>query len=366
MQRVGGKPQVVLSGFFGRGNCGDEALLQTQYEWLSPHYDVVISVDERGAYDGFWNWYPYDRCRIVHQANLAVLAEDDVIGIHVGGGGLPHGFNAAQVVHARSLDKPAFLTGIDARPAPTPAAAAALQAYLGLFDFVSVRSAAAWQTMATLVPACHHGVDWAMALATDGGSSAARAGAVLVTIREFPEALISSRYREELATVLGLLADRYGEVVLLPFCPEDERFLDRLRPVTGLTREIHWWNPRRMQRLIADAALVVSLGRLHPLVFAANVGTPAVFAEPLAGDPRWPACTKARQMCVEHGWSFADSLAALAARLRSPEGREIPAAGFGPGCRERWESMVAGLAAGLAAGHGKKIHDRAVDGGKAA
>lgn len=48
MVRTGGraKPQVVLSGFFGRGNCGDEALLQAQYEWLSPCYDIVISVDE--------------------------------------------------------------------------------------------------------------------------------------------------------------------------------------------------------------------------------------------------------------------------------------------------------------------------------
>jgi polysaccharide pyruvyl transferase WcaK-like protein len=366
MQRAGGKPQVVLSGFFGRGNCGDEALLQAQYEWLSPRYDVVISVDERGAYDGFWNWYPYDRCRIVHQANLAVLAEDDVIGIHVGGGGLPHGFNAAQVVHARSLDKPAFLTGIDARPAPTPGAAAALESYLSLFDFVSVRSAAAWRTMATMVPACHHGADWAMALATDGGCSADRAGAVLVTIREFPEALISSRYREDLAMVLGLLADRYGEVVLVPFCPEDERFLDRLRPVCGLPREAHWSNPRRMQRLIANAALVVSLGRLHPLVFAANVGTPAIFAEPLAGDSRWPTCTKARQLCAEHGWPFADSLATLADRLRCPVAPEIPAAGFCPDCGNRWESMAAGLAAGLAAGHGKKTLDRVFDAGKAA
>ena len=366
MTRASGKPQVVLSGFFGRGNCGDEALLQAQYEWLSPDYDVVISVDERGAYDGFWNWYPYDRCRIVHQGNLAVLAEDDVIGIHVGGGGLPHGFNAAQVVHARSLDKPAFLTGIDARPASTPGAAAAIRAYLGLFDFVSVRSAPAWQTMATLVPGCHHGADWALALATDGPAGVVSSGAALVTIREFPEDLISCRYREDLARVLGALADRYEEVVLLPFCPEDERFLERLRPVCGLRREIHWWNPRRMQRAIADAALVVSLGRLHPLVFAANVGTPAIFAEPLAGDPRWPACSKARQMAAEHGWPVAESLAALASRLRSSAGREIPAVGFCPGYRGRWDSMAQCVAAGFATRVVGKNTDQAVDRGRAA
>jgi folate-dependent tRNA-U54 methylase TrmFO/GidA len=96
------------------------------------------------------------------------------------------------------------------------------------------------------------------------------------------------------------------------------------------------------------------------------VGTPAIFAEPLAGDSRWPTCTKARQLCAEHGWPFADSLATLADRLRCRVDPEIPAAGFCPGWRSRWESMAAGLAAGLAAGDGKKNHERLVDAGKAA
>lgn len=343
------KPKVVLSGFFGRGNCGDEALLQAQYEWLSPRYDIVISVDERGAYDGFWNWYPYDRCRIVHQANLSVLAEDDVIGIHVGGGGLPHGFNAAQVVHARSLDKPAFLTGVDARSAPSPAAAAALASYLGLFEFVSVRSEAAWQTMAALNPGCHHGADWALALPTDCPSSIPDPTRVVVTIREFPAELVSRRYLAEVADLLGALGDAFGEVVLAPFCPEDERFLDRLPPTARLHREIHWWNPRRMQRVIADAGLVVSLGRLHPMIFAANVGTPAVFAEPLAHEPRWPACAKARQLCDEHGWAWCGSLGELTARLQGPDGRQIAAAALAAGARDRWQAMVRQLDDGLAA-----------------
>lgn len=343
------RPKVVLSGFFGRGNCGDEALLQAQYEWLSPRYDVVISVDERGAHDGFWNWYPYDRCRIVHQANLAVLAESDVIGIHVGGGGLPHGFNAAQVVHARSLGKPAFLTGVDARPAPTAAAAAALRGYLGLFDLVSVRSAAAFETMSTLAPGCQRGADWALALPTDGNPGEARRAGALVTVREFPLELISRRYLRDLAEVFGVLAEAYGRVTLLPFCPEDERFLDRLPPAARLPREIHWWNPRRMQRLIAEARLVVSLGRLHPLVFAANVGTPAVFAEPLAHDPRWPSCGKARDLAHEHGWPLHETIGDLTARLGGPGAAPIEPLGFAPGSRDRWRAMAGGLAAGLAA-----------------
>lgn len=351
MVRTGGraKPQVVLSGFFGRGNCGDEALLQAQYEWLSPCYDVVISVDERGARDGFWDWYPYDRCRIVHQGNLAVLGESGVIGIHVGGGGLPHGFNAAQVVHARSHGKPAFLTGVDARPVASAAAATAVGRYLELFDFVSVRSAAAWQTMTSLAPACHHGADWALALPTDEPAAGPRRGGVLVTIREFPPDLVSRRYLGDVADLLAVLADRIGEVALLPFCPEDERFLDHLPMAGRLPREVHWWNPRRVQRLIADAELVVSLGRLHPLVFAANVGTPAVFAEPLGHDPRWPACTKARDLASEYGWSIDPSIADLTARLRRLEGRPLGPAAFAPGSRDRWREMADGVKACLAA-----------------
>jgi polysaccharide pyruvyl transferase WcaK-like protein len=342
------KPQVVLSGFFGRGNCGDEAILQVQYERLAHSYDIVISVDERGAREGFWDWHPYNRCRIVHQGNLAVLGESGVIGIHVGGGGLPHGFNAAQVVHARSLGKPAFLTGVDARPAASAAAATALNHYLGLFDFVSVRSASAWQTMTAFSPACHQGADWALALPPEEPAKEARGG-VVVTIREFPGDLVSRRYLRDVADLLGILGNGFGPVTLLPFCPEDERFLEHL-PMTGrLPREVQWWNPRRMLRLIADSDLVVSLGRLHPLVFAANVGTPAVFAEPLGHDPRWPVCTKARDLAAEHGWPYATSIADLIARLRRPDGRALPPAAFASGTGDRWRAMADALEKRLAA-----------------
>lgn len=341
------KPQVVLSGFFGRGNCGDEAILQAQYERLSHAYDVVISVDERGARDGFWDRHPYDRCRIVHQGNLAVLAESGVVGIHVGGGGLPHGFNAAQVVHARSLGKPAFLTGVDARPVASAAAATALKHYLGLFDFVSVRSASARQTMAAFAPACHHGADWALGLPPEEPAQGSRGG-VVVTIREFPVDLVSRRYLGDVADLLRVLEDGFGRVTLLPFCPEDERFLEHLPLAGRLPREELWWNPRGMQRLIADADLVVSLGRLHPLVFAANVGTPALFAEPLGHDPRWPVCTKARDLAAEHGWPYATSVAGLVARLRRPHVQTVPAAAFAPGTRDRWRAMADALEKRLA------------------
>lgn len=347
----GNRPTLILSGFFGRGNCGDEALLQAQFEQFSPDYEIVISVDERGAYDGFWNWYPYDRCRIVHQGNLGVVTEPNVIGLHVGGGGLPHGFNAAQVVRARSYDKPVFLTGVDASPPVSTSAAAAVSAYLSLFDFISVRSAGSWKTMRPLAEHCHLGGDWAVALPTDGPQPVPKSGSVVLVIREFPPELISQTYQASLARLVDVLGERFGKIVLLPFCPEDERFLDHLPATSSLPREIHWWNPRRVQREIAAADLVVSLGRLHPLVFSGNVEVPAVFTEPLASDPRWPLSMKAKQLCDEHGWPYFDSADALidSIRTRAP----LVSSRFAQGYRERFRDHTQMLAARLLAFSGK-------------
>jgi len=329
---------IVLSGFFGRGNCGDEAILQVQYERLSPLYDLVISVDQHGAHDGFWNWYPYDRCPIVHQGNLSCVADENVVAVHVGGGGLPYGFNAAQVVHARSHGKPAFLTGVDAKPVRAPAAAAALRGYLALFDFISVRSTGSRQTLLELAPHCHLGADWALGLPTDGPLPVTRTDRVLITLREFPRELLSSAYCRGIADLVSRLADRYDQIALLPCCPEDERFLDWVPAVEHLPREVHWWNPRRVQREIASAAAVVSVGRLHPLIFAANVGTPAAYVEPLPGDPRWPQATKARQLCGEHGWPFFATVGDLLTHLE----QAVPLAplAFARDTRQRWEAMA--------------------------
>lgn len=341
------RPTLVLSGFFGRGNCGDEALLQTQYERFSHDYEIVISVDERGAYDGFWNWYPYDRCRIVHQANLAVVTEEQVVGLHVGGGGLPYGFNAAQVVRARSYDKSVFLTGVDAASPISQTSAAAIAHYHELFDFISLRSTRSWRTFSGILDRCHHGADWALALETDGPLPVSPSGVALLTLREFPPELISADYVQSLKHLVSVLRDRFGEVTLLPFCPEDERFLDHLPCTDSLHREIHWWNPRRVQREIAAASAVISVGRLHPLIFAANVGVPTVFAEPLPGESRWPTSLKASQFCQDHGWPYHGSIdeAAHALSQRMP----LEPAHFSNDYRDRWNTMQAELSTRLAA-----------------
>ena len=104
------KKKILLGGFWGRGNCGDEAMLQCQYEFFRDKYEIGILVDEYGAYDQFWNWYPYNLCLpLHHQGSIDHFCSDAIAALHIGGGGLSAGFLANQALKAMyQNDLPSF------------------------------------------------------------------------------------------------------------------------------------------------------------------------------------------------------------------------------------------------------------------
>ena len=338
------KKRLVLSGFFGRGNAGDEALLQVQYERLSPEFDIVISVEERGAYQGFWDWYPYNKCRIIHQAETAIFAQDDVVGLHVGGGDLPFGFNGAQVLAAASAGKPVCTTGIDVGKTFTLAAKSnprLLKEYLSHFSVIAARSDASLRLLQEWAPQTTRGADWAYRLETDTHADSPKE-LTLLTLREFPVEGITPEYRKWISRLIGSLERRKRPWALLPFCPEDERFLDHLESTWGAPREVHWWNPRRIKQLIAQAGLVVSIGRLHPMIFAASVGARAVFVD-LDALPGAKSIRKAQILCEETGVKYVPSLPEFCDWLARDEA--LPTVSFPSDYANHFEAMVGELTA---------------------
>lgn len=274
------KPRLVLSGFFGRGNVGDEAILQVQYEKLKNDFDIIISVEQRGAYDGYWNWYPYNQCQLIHQAESAIFNESDVVGLHVGGGDLPIGFNASQVIAALGCGKKVTSTGVDFGWTYELAARAAKSMAETYLNWTQpwVRSLTGFQLAKQISANVHFGADWGLHLPQDEAPDATR-GETLLVLREFPVHKLTPQLRDSLHRMICELQQQAGAVRLLPFCPEDERFLDNLESTWSLPREVHWWNPRRIKQLIAQAKLVVSVGRFHPQIFCATTATPCVFTE---------------------------------------------------------------------------------------
>lgn len=268
------RKKLVLAGFFGRGNAGDEALLQCVYESFCDDFDIAIAVDGHGAYKGFWDWYPYNKSRIFHQCATEIFFQSPstVAGLIVGGGGLPVGFCANLVFAAKANGIPVVLAGVDLFEDCDESATRAVVDYLNLFDFFSYRSEKREQGVIPLLR-CENalGADWALRLCVDEAEdiNPDPQRAVLV-LREYPQGALREDYLSTVREVVRSIEQAGYKVVMAPFCPEDVRFLDQL----GVRKEFDvvelWSNPRRMKQLIACSGLLVSIGRLHPILFGVD------------------------------------------------------------------------------------------------
>jgi hypothetical protein len=337
------KPKLVLSGFFGRGNTGDEALLQAQYEHLSKDFEILISVEQHGAFDGFWNWYPYNQCRIIGQEDLSVFHDPNVVGLHVGGGDLPIGFNAAQVITARAAGKLIQSSGVDIGSSFDVAKEKSPDTFKTYMEWTRpwVRSQDGFEMAQKTSDNVLHGADWALGLKEDCSDDVARENCLLV-LREFPKSRLTPEIRAGLCELVKAIQDRFGTPVLLPFCPEDERFINELESVWGLPCQTHWWNPSRIKQYISQAKMIVSVGRFHPLVFAACSKTPAVFCEwglHQSGNPdNFTKTMKAKRICSEIGIGYFNTPSALSQALASSKTYFEPV-GFDSLHFERFEAM---------------------------
>jgi hypothetical protein len=266
------KRSIMILGFYGRGNCGDEALLQSVYETFKDEYDITISVDETGAYPGWWNWYPYSACHRVHQTNIAEFQRRDYAAVIVGGGGLKIGFGATQITAAKARGIPTLLTGVDfPLDRGLDYDAAGVRCGLNMFDLISVRTKAGKELFDKHGFSASLSADWAWRLPTDTATEvSADPQRAVVVVREFPIETVDQEYFRSVQTVIAGLRAQGFKPCLAPFCPEDERFARQtaIEPLAPTERQ--WWNPRRMKQLLVTSGLVVSIGRLHPIIFAAD------------------------------------------------------------------------------------------------
>lgn len=265
---------VVLGGFFGRFNCGDEAMLQCIYETFIEKYNVAIIVDGYGSQDKFWDLYPYNKAKIINRANIDFYSNHNVKLFHVGGGGLSIGYLADHVYYAKIHGVKCALTGIEFFEHSLQSQNA-INKYIELFDFVSFRNRSDKYLNCTS--------DWAFNLITDSSSEVPnipnRAALVFREYFNKPNHfdLFSSFYNTLLHTTI-----RSGHFpVIVPFCPEDLKWIKHFELHRDYPVYESYSNPRRMQQFFNESDLVLTAGRYHPLILALNadVKTAAISME---------------------------------------------------------------------------------------
>ncbi|MGH7244133.1 MAG: polysaccharide pyruvyl transferase family protein [Phycisphaerales bacterium] len=271
----------MLVGFYGRGNCGDEALLQSTYELYKDEFNITIAVDEYGAHPKYREWYPYNRCLVVHQTWNSEFEQDrEYAGLIIGGSGLN---GATLVAAARSRGIPTILAGIDfplgSNYAKDPDG---FRTYLNLYDRIITRTRVAKEQFDRVKWDVSLGADWAWHLAPDSRGITPDPRRAVVVIREIGAQLADEAYRREIRALLDGLRTQGYRVLLAPFCVDDEKFLSQIGVSRWIKRIRLWTEPKRMAHLLRTSGLVVSAFRLHPLILASDSNVPLAAFRPAA------------------------------------------------------------------------------------
>lgn len=342
----GARGTLLLAGFYGRGNAGDEAMLQCACEAFEDVFDIAIAVDEHGPHPGFRDWYPYKGREIVHQQDLGFVHRTAALaGVLVAGGGLALAFGADILIEAAACGVPVAVAGVDI-PHRTVRLAqhhpGFLPAYRALLAALTVRTGASAALAERLGLRATYAADFALRLPTDAAVEVQPdPRRALVVVREWPRDDSTAAYVGEVLSVIAALIDAGYAPAFLPFAPEDTRFLHEAGIAPAAPVIETWWNPRRMKQLIASSAVVITIGRLHPLIFAAPTGTPVAALGALRpGGARAPF--KLRDMAAEFGVAWFEAPDALnaairAGRIRPADGARVAAA------TERLDASIAAL-----------------------
>jgi polysaccharide pyruvyl transferase CsaB len=269
--------KVLVSGYYGFGNAGDEALLEGLLAGLrsAGHRPLVLSADP-AATERLHGVPSRHRVRGLLPALLACQA------LVSGGGGLLQDKTSGRSLRyylgvlrlARSLGRRAVVYGQSVGPLSPAGRSAVARTLRGIP--VAVRDHASRELLAGLGVEASLTADTALLL--DPRQAVAEAAAGAPADHRAEVVLVPRAGHPDLGDGLAVLGRSFLEsgrpVALLALHPaEDEREASRLAAVLPEARVLAAADHRHALGLVARAGLVVS-ARLHGLILAAAAGTP--------------------------------------------------------------------------------------------
>jgi polysaccharide pyruvyl transferase WcaK-like protein/SAM-dependent methyltransferase len=281
---------ILCVGFYGWNNVGDEAMARSWEKYLvrpfpgtNINYATEASHDHLTRVNTEHPFYAAGR-QIISVHDTEAMGNFDIV--IVGGGHLSPVYGAPLLLRAKELRRAKLLARIgssvrdDFLQAGDKSVALA-KSSLGMFDFVSVRDRMAIDAFAAVGINPHLGADVAIEFqANDQTDIDLPKPYAVVVVREVREHDVA-RQVEIVKAVLGAgrasIERNFSRIYLLPFCEPDARFLERHGiAFPGVEVLDAYKSPERAAAVVARASFVVSIGRLHPLVFSFSNRVPCV------------------------------------------------------------------------------------------
>ncbi len=281
--------RIIINGFFGKGNCGDEAILQTWHEKLSNRFRIVASIDsdvvEQREYK---NFDFYEKIDIIQNRRVDIFCREDIYAYIIGGGGLGLGFGVEQWLHTILRSKKRFYLGTIVHNEFFEKSQELIninKLFFNSFDMISVRDRKSKENLKDVFDIeSNFYPDIATALSLEEEEIKTNKKFITVTIRDNDINDIIS-IEKWLDKIKKFATNNDFDIIYLPFDKTDERLMNSLS--LDIKYEKIYWHPKKIKYIISKSEMVFSIGRFHPIVFGLSTGTTSYFINCQEQDNKW-------------------------------------------------------------------------------
>lgn len=272
--------KIIINGFFGKGNCGDEAILQTWVDNLSEKYKIVASIDSNliSCNNEYKKYDLYKEIDVIQNRRVDIFCQDDIKGYIIGGGGLGLGFGVEQWIHAILRDKKTFYLGTIVHDEffDNEKIIEINKNFFNSFEMISVRDSISQKNLKNIFNIeSYFYPDIVFALKSEK-IDLVYEDYITVTIR-------SSSVNDLEKTLIWLdkvkkfAKEKNYKIIYLPFDKSDELFMKNIN--LEISYQSIYWFPKKTKYIIENSKMVFSLGRYHPLIFAMSSGVSCYYLE---------------------------------------------------------------------------------------
>lgn len=283
---------IIINGFFGKGNCGDEAILHTWYEKLSKEFKIIASVDSNlfEIEGNFNNNDIYQSIDLIQNRRVDIFSTNDILCFIIGGGGLGLGFGVEQWIHAKKQNKLIYYLGtiVHEEFFDTDLTISAFnKVFFKSFDYIMVRDKISKYNLSRkLKIKSDYFPDIAFGLTPEVCDFALPEKFISVTIRDNGENDLES-IKTWLQKIQTFAKNKKFEIVYIPFDRTDRNLMESIGIEIKEEYNKIFWHPKKVKYIISKSQMVFSMGRFHPLVFSLSTGVTCYYIKCQKTDYEW-------------------------------------------------------------------------------